>query len=347
MRQITVGEHESGQRLERLLAKYLDQAPKSFLYKMMRKKNITLNGKKAAGNEKVVTGDVIRMFLSEETIEGFSTPGKRVHTGEKLDILYENRHVMLVNKPAGMLSQKAAQDDVSMVEHVISHLWDTGELTEEMEKSFHPSVCNRLDRNTSGILVAGKTLTGLRTMSELIRERNVRKFYLCIVCGCVEKKQELKGYLYKDEKHNQVRIFESIEACARSKVKQEARFIHTRYRPLAYNGRDTLLEVELLTGRTHQIRAHLSFTGHPLYGDPKYGRMEVNRKLSQDYGLKGQLLHAYCLEMPKLGGEFADMSGRRFYAPVPELFLKIAEERGLGKWRHGVPEDFGVQPWKN
>ena len=155
MRELVISKYEAGQRFDKFLAKYMELAPKSFFYKMMRKKNITLNGKKAAGNEKLEEGDTVKLFLSEETIEGFREKKKRaVHTGAKLDILYEDEQVMLINKPAGMLSQKAEKGDISMVEHLISHLLDTGEVTEEMLKTFRPSLCNRLDRNTSGI-VAG------------------------------------------------------------------------------------------------------------------------------------------------------------------------------------------------
>ena len=330
MKLITVAEHEAGQRLDKLLAKYLDQAPKSFFYKMLRKKNITLNGKKAAGNEKLVVRDEIRLFLSDETIAGFTGKKEIVHTSGKLDIVYENRHMMLINKPCGVLSQRAEKEDISVVEQLISHLLETGEVTEDMLATFRPSVCNRLDRNTSGILVAGKTLLGLQTMSELIQKRELRKFYLCIVSGVVKEASEAKGFLWKNEKTNQVKILKKQEG--------DAKPIHTRYRPLADNGRDTLLEVELLTGRTHQIRAHLASIGHALYGDTKYGKTELNRRLSKEFGLKHQLLHAYCLEMPVLTGEFSDLSQKKFYAPVPEQFLKIAKERGLGTWRHGVPE---------
>ena len=146
MRELVISKYEAGQRFDKFLAKYMELAPKSFFYKMMRKKNITLNGKKAAGNEKLEKGDTVKLFLSEETIEGFREKKKRaVHTGAKLDILYEDEQVMLINKPAGMLSQKAEKGDISMVEHLISHLLDTGEVTEEMLKTFRPSLCNRLD----------------------------------------------------------------------------------------------------------------------------------------------------------------------------------------------------------
>ena len=208
MRELVISKYEAGQRFDKFLAKYMELAPKSFFYKMMRKKNITLNGKKAAGNEKLEKGDTVKLFLSEETIDGFREKKKRaVHTGAKLDILYEDEQVMLINKPAGMLSQKAEKGDISMVEHLISHLLDTGEVTEEMLKTFRPSLCNRLDRNTSGIVAAGKTLQGLQLLSGLFKERTLHKYYLCIVKGVSKEEQDVRGSLLKNEKTNQVRIF--------------------------------------------------------------------------------------------------------------------------------------------
>ncbi len=331
MRELVISKYEAGQRFDKFLAKYMELAPKSFFYKMMRKKNITLNGKKAAGNEKLEKGDTVKLFLSEETIEGFREKKKRgVHTGAKLDILYEDEQVMLINKPAGMLSQKAEKGDISMVEHLISHLLDTGEVTEEMLKTFRPSLCNRLDRNTSGIVAAGKTLQGLQMLSGLFKERTLHKYYLCIVKGVIKEEQDVRGWLLKNEKTNQVRIFKSET--------KDAKPIHTKYRPLADNGQETLLEIELLTGRTHQIRAHLSYMGHPIFGDPKYGDAVLNKKLASGYGLHMQLLHAWHLVFPELSGDFEGLSGKSIYAPAPKQFADIAQKRGLGTWEHGIPE---------
>lgn len=331
MRELVISKYEAGQRFDKFLTKYMELAPKSFFYKMMRKKNITLNGKKAAGNEKLEKGDTVKLFLSEETIEGFREKKKRaVHTGAKLDILYEDEQVMLINKPAGMLSQKAEKGDISMVEHLISHLLDTGEVTEEMLKTFRPSLCNRLDRNTSGIVAAGKTLQGLQILSGLFKERTLHKYYLCIVKGVIKEEQDVRGWLLKNEKTNQVRIFKSET--------KDARPIHTKYRPLADNGQETLLEIELLTGRTHQIRAHLSYMGHPIFGDPKYGDAVLNKKLASGYGLHMQLLHAWHLVFPELSGDFEGLSGKSIYAPAPKQFVSIAQKRGLGTWEHGIPE---------
>ena len=199
MRQLMVSERDAGQRLDKFLGKYLDKAPKSFIYKMLRKKNITLNGKKADGSEKLVKADEIKLFLAEETIANFMEQKKKEALSDTtanmqkekitLDILYEDENVLIINKPAGMLSQKAQKEDVSLIEHLTAYLLESGQLTEEELKTFHPGICNRLDRNTSGIIIAGKTLLGLQTMSELLRARTVDKYYQCIVKGKVVKKQ--------------------------------------------------------------------------------------------------------------------------------------------------------------
>lgn len=332
MRELVISKYEAGQRFDKFLAKYMELAPKSFFYKMMRKKNITLNGKKAAGNEKLEKGDTVKSdFSPKRRSEGFREKKKRaVHTGAKLDILYEDEQVMLINKPAGMLSQKAEKGDISMVEHLISHLLDTGEVTEEMLKTFRPSLCNRLDRNTSGIVAAGKTLQGLQMLSGLFKERTLHKYYLCIVKGVIKEEQDVRGWLLKNEKTNQVRIFKNeTKGCQTDPHK-----IPSACRQWA----ETLLEIELLTGRTHQIRAHLSYMGHPIFGDPKYGDAVLNKKLTSGYGLHMQLLHAWHLVFPELSGDFEGLSGKSIYAPAPKQFVSIAQKRGLGTWEHGIPE---------
>lgn len=245
MRELVISKYEAGQRFDKFLAKYMELAPKSFFYKMMRKKNITLNGKKAAGNEKLEKGDTVKLFLSEETIEGFREKKKRaVHTGAKLDILYEDEQVMLINKPAGMLSQKAEKGDISMVEHLISHLLDTGEVTEEMLKTFRPSLCNRLSAIRAESWQRARRCRVCRCSPGF--SKNVPAQILPLYRkGVIKEEQDVRGWLLKNEKTNQVRIFKNET--------KDARPIHTKYRPLADNGQETLLEIELLTGRTHRF----------------------------------------------------------------------------------------------
>lgn len=327
MRIVTVSKNEAGQRLDKLLAKYMNLAGKGFLYKMMRKKNITLNGKKCDGTEKLEEGDEIRLFLAEETIEKFSEVKVQKVKKTQLDLVYEDENVILINKPSGMLSQKAKETDESLVEYLIDYLLDSGSLTKAQLASFRPSVCNRLDRNTSGLVIAGKSLPGLQIMSEMIKERSIRKFYLCVVKGVLSDPMKLSGYLVKDEKTNQVTVYP--EHSSKQKLPKEALPIHTNYRPLKQDGSFTLLEVELITGRSHQIRAHLASIGHPIAGDYKYGDSRVNELVKRSYGVHSQMLHAWRLVMPDHVKEpLEKLSGQEFKAEPPKEMLRMTEQMG-------------------
>lgn len=320
MKLITVHEQEEGQKLLKLLGSYLKEASGGFLHKMLRKKNITLNGKKADGSEKLKAGDEIRLFLSDETYEKFA--GKQQTAKEqfptaKLDILYEDSHVLLVNKPAGMLTQKAAYKDISLNEYVLGYLSKSGQWSPE-EKAFRPSVCNRLDRNTSGIVICGKSMIGLQRMAELLQDRSLHKYYLCLIHGAMKEGQRLEGWLRKDEKSNQVEIL-------KVPVEDAAQII-TEYEPLKISSEATLLKVKLVTGKPHQIRAHLASVGHPIIGDPKYGDMKINEYYRKEFKLNRQLLHAWRLEFPELAAPLTDLSQKVVEAPVPELMNKIMQK---------------------
>ncbi len=325
MQELHVTENEAGQRLDKLLAKFLNQAPKSFLYKMMRKKNIVLNGKKCTGNEKLKQGDSIKLFFSDETIEKFSAGTYAIPKKEKINmlpIIYEDEQVLLMNKPIGVLSQKAKDSDVSAVEILINYLMETNQLSKEQFRTFHPSICNRLDRNTSGILVAGKTLSALQEMNRFFKERTIAKYYRCLVKGRVIKSEDyIKGYLVKDQKTNKVSITK--------KKTEEGVPIETEYCVIQSNDEVSLLEVHLITGKTHQIRAHLASIGHPIIGDYKYGDKQINEMYRQAYGLKSQLLHAYRLEMPSSNGSLAYLNDKKFVAELPDKFIKICKDKGV------------------
>ena len=330
MRVISIGKNEAGQRLDKMLAKYLNRAPKSFLYKMLRKKNITLNGKKAEGSEKLAVGDEVKLFLAEDTIEKFSEPvsglqGIKKDTIRKEssprelpfpEILYEDENVLIFNKPAGMLSQKADREEASMVEYVISHCLKTGKMKPEDLRLFRPSVCNRLDRNTSGILVAGVSLAGLQEMAKLFHDRTVHKYYYGIIMGRLEKEKKISGYLTKDHGKNQVVITEKP-------LSEESQWIETEYEPVSVGKRVTVLKILLITGRSHQIRAHLASIGHPLIGDTKYGNPEQNRLFREKYKIRSQMLHAGELTFPAMEGACAALSQKTVTAPLPEAFRRV------------------------
>ena len=313
MKEFIINENEAGQRFDKYLAKLLREAPKSFFYKMMRKKNITLNGKKATGNEKLFSGDHVKLFLSDETFEKFSGNDSAPRVHYALDIIYEDENILLINKPAGMLSQPADDGIPSLVEYLTGYLLKNGSLTENDLRTFRPSVCNRLDRNTSGLIAAGKSLSGLQELSGMFKSRELHKYYLCLVEGVLKEERYIKGYLAKDKKSNKVTIYKQ--------EKENALPVETKYYPLGTNGTRTLLKVELITGRAHQIRAHLASEGHSVVGDPKYGKA--------DKKLKGQLLHSFRMEFPSMKGSLSYLSGKVFTAPIPEIFLRTLKEEKL------------------
>ena len=342
---------DAGGRLDKYLLKFLKDAPTSFIYKMLRKKNIVLNGKKAAGNEFLKENDEVKLFLADETIVKF---GGKVNLSQTADreyvataedsiesgsddslynflkslkwefdepkVIYEDRDIIVLNKPVNVLSQIARTDDVSMNEWLISYLINKKSLTADDLLTVKPAVVNRLDRNTSGIILAGKTLTGLRFLSDIIKARTLKKYYLTIVKGEVLKNFTAEAYLLKNDNHNTVKIYQD-------KV-EGADYIKTAYEVLEVKGGHSLLKVELITGKSHQIRAHLSFLGYPVIGDGKYGLKSENTSYRR-MGLNSQFLHSYEIQFPKLEGEFAYLSGKKFNAKLPERLEKVSNKLGF------------------
>lgn len=319
MQQFIIGKNQAGQRFDKFLAKYLPGASKSLVYKMLRKKNITLNKKKSDGSEILSEGDSVESFFSDETFEKFTrgadldkgsfdkafelSSGDKVKTEskkrnsaslQKPTVIYEDEDILIANKPAGLLSQKAEKGDYSVNDWLIEYLLDNGKLTEFDLKTFKPSTCNRLDRNTSGLIVCGISLPGLQKMSEIIREGNIEKYYVTVCHGKIEKAFSARGILIKDT----VKNMSFIKNISDEDLKAN---IYTEFKPLSFNEEATLLEVNLHTGKPHQIRAQLSSLGHPIYGDKKYG--------ANDKGFKHQILCAYRLVFP-----VEEVLGERFIA---------------------------------
>lgn len=354
MQSVTIGNNQSGQRLDKFLKKYLPEASTGFLYKMLRKKNITLNGGKAEGKEMLSVGDEICFFFSDETFAKFSgvplvtdynnRDGQNnvpytIHTINPIqyenayktlkgiEVLYEDENVLILNKPVGILTQKAAPSDLSLNEWLVGYLLETNVLTAEELHTFHPSVCNRLDRNTGGIVLCGKSLAGSQALSRIIKERTVRKFYRTICIGTLKEDKMLDGYLYKDTATNKVTVSKQK---LNNKNLPECSPIKTAYHPVSFTKDYTLLEVELITGRTHQIRAHLASIGHALIGDYKYGVRSINDSLKKKYALESQLLHAYKIVFPgNETGVLSPLNNREIIAPCPLLFQQIQQDMGL------------------
>lgn len=316
MREIEIKPNDAGQRFDKYLKKLLCNASGSFIYKMLRKKNIVLNGKKADGSEKLKSGDFVKLFLSDETYLKFTVNSEVVQKEyealrklpvKDLQIVLEEDDILVINKPSGLLSQKANPNDVSANEWILAYLIQTGKLSFEDFMTFRPSICNRLDRNTSGLLIAGKSLKGLQEMAKVLQERTVKKYYRCIVAGEWKETTYLKGYLTKNEVSNRVTITDT-------KISDESKEIETEYRPVTNWKGYTELEVHLITGRSHQIRAHLASVGCPVIGDTKYGDTSVNRYFRDQQKLRFQLLHAYRMELE---------DGRVLIAEVPAKFKEV------------------------
>ncbi|MDE5680624.1 MAG: RluA family pseudouridine synthase [Lachnospiraceae bacterium] len=351
MQLFQIGENQAGQRLDKFLHKFMPAAGNGFLYKMLRKKNIVLNGKKAEGKEILAVGDTVSFFFSDETFCHFtgqvvgtearhaaSESASQRHTKEGsackqdrtalykeaygalrgITIIYEDKNILAVNKPAGVLTQRDSSGEPSLNEWVIGYLLHSGRLSEDTLKTFHPSVQNRLDRNTSGIVLCGVSLSGSQMLSELIRSRKLNKYYITIVKGSIDEAGELSGFLSKDEQKNQVRI-----------NGEEGREVKTAYRPLAVGEDVTCLEVKLITGRPHQIRAHMASIGHPVMGDMKYGDAAFNADCRKKYGVRCQLLHAAKVEFPMLSEDFSDLSGKVFTAPLPAVMKEVCRHGNM------------------
>ena len=325
MQELTITDLESGQRLNKYMMKYLNQAPSSFIYKMLRKKNITRNGKKASGDEILECGDVIKVFLADETIEKFrvvksagsatsdgSAQASRQKPGITLQILYQDSDILAVHKPVGVLSQKAQKDDYSINEAIVDYCLSMRILTVKQLETFHPSISNRLDRNTSGIILAGISLKGSQTLARILKGHTCEKYYYTIVAGEMKQCIHEKAYIVKDTKKNQSKI----QTKTTNPACPGASMIETAFTPLCVKNGFTLLQVQLFTGKSHQIRAHLQSLGYPMAGDTKYGNPAVNRKLRERYHLNHQLLHAGRLVLPDIP-EITD--------PLPAEFKKIAD----------------------
>lgn len=333
MREIIITSNDSGRRLDRFLRKYLPGASLSEVYKAIRK-DVKVDGKRRNESYILNEGEVLTLYLTDEALERFGAGShKNVHGGHAkrtFGTVYEDDDVLMVNKPFGLLTHGDSHEKKAhLANQVKDYLIETGAYDPRSEKVFVPAPVNRLDRNTTGIVLFGKTAAAMRELSRMIREDDIRKFYLTIACGEIKEEMHLGGSLVKDEDANKVEIFAG----------GEGKDIETIVRPLEvlrFGGglTATLCEVELVTGRSHQIRAHLASTGHPLIGDSKYatrGAAAVNDYIKANYGLTTQLLHADRVEFldSAAGSEsLGYLAGRAFDAPVPKRFREIFT--GLG-----------------
>ena len=305
MKEITIRQNDAGQRLDRFVGKAVPLLPESLLQKYIRLKRIKLNGKGAKRDTRLNAGDVLQLYINDEFFEKPREENSWLKVGTpKLNIVYEDENILLADKKPGVLCHSAGVWDYNtLIANIQAYLAQKGEWRPREENSFAPALCNRIDRNTGGIVIAAKNAESLRILNDKIRDREIEKFYLCAVSGRPNPpKGRLENFLFKDADKNQVYVKTKAEPGAKTAV--------TEYRLLCSKGRLSLVECRLLTGRTHQIRVQMAHAGWPLLGDGKYGREKFNK----DFGEKGQALYSYKLrfDFPTEAGILEYLRGREF-----------------------------------
>ncbi|MBR1635191.1 MAG: RluA family pseudouridine synthase [Lachnospiraceae bacterium] len=313
MKEFVIRAEESSQRLDKYLRRLLPQAAGGFLYKMLRKKNITLNGSRATGKELLAKGDAVRIYFSDDTFEKFAghTDSDAEYEALKriapdITVVFEDADIIVLSKPAGILTQKAKDTDISLNEQMLSYLIHSGALNKEQFAAFRPSVMNRLDFGTSGIVLAAKSLQGARSLAGQIASHSLKKEYLCLVHGDFRDQGKAVSYLVKDETANLVSLYDEPTEGA---VRIETDFsVEQRILPF------TLVRAGLVTGKSHQIRSQLAKLGHPIVFDAKYGNRQSDAPLRKRFPYLGQLLHAHRVVLE---------DGREFAAEMPGIFSSV------------------------
>lgn len=311
MKKIVVDKNDSGQRLDKFLLKSFESLPKSMMFKQIRKKNIKVNRKRCAPEQIVNEGDIIELYLADDMLIEKQVHYDFLSSPKNLYIIYEDENIILLNKKSGMLCHPEKGEYINtLVSSLKRYLYEKGEYSPREENSFSPALANRIDRNTSGIVIGAKNYEALKFLNEKIKSREIKKFYLTICEGIFENKAEtLKAYLTKDESKNTVSVSQEY--------KEGSKEILTKYRVVDYANGYSLVEVELLTGRTHQIRAHLAFIGHPLMNDGKYGRR---------HGRFSQELCSYKLRFEfENAGSFEYLNHKEFEIENCEVLKKFEE----------------------
>ena len=318
MKSFTIGKNDAGQRLDKFITKSVPSLPQSLLYKYIRIKRVKVNSKRAEISTRLKEGDIVDMYISDEFFTEKEYRYDFLSASDKLSIIYEDENIMLLDKKVGLLSHP---DDTeyndTLITRVKKYLYNKGEYNPADENSFTPSLVNRIDRNTGGIVIAAKNAESLRILNQKLKDRELEKYYLCVIHGTLkEKSGTLEGWLIKDESKNRVTVLTS--------KKDDAKQIFTKYRVLGETRDLSLVEVELLTGRTHQIRAHFASIGHPLLGDGKYGTNALNKA----YGYKKQFLYSYKLVFTFTtdAGILNYLDGRSF--AVDDVWFKEEFEQG-------------------
>jgi len=318
MIKVIIGVNEQNQRLDKFLRKYLGNAPLSYVYKAIRK-DVKVNGRRSHEDCILKEGDELSLYIPEAELAGMRRERRPVRVRRQFGIAYEDKNLLVAEKPFGLLTHGDKNEKKNhLTNQVIDYLIQNGDYDPRIEKTFVPAPVNRLDRNTTGLVIFCKNYVTLQTFNRVIRERGIiRKCYLTITSGEIPGELHLFDRMIKNEATNTIRVVDSAA---------EGKTMETMVRPLFTGGGYTLAEVELVTGRTHQIRAHLAKEGYPLIGDPKYGDPAVNKEMKRRFGLTTQLLHAYSLDFGQCPPGYEYLDGKTIRAEVPETFKKVQEE---------------------
>lgn len=319
MVKIIIEKNDGNQRLDRFLKKYLKNAPLSYIYKAIRK-DIKVNGKRCPKEHMLEAGDELSVYISDDELSKLTQVKTHAKAKRQFGIIYEDENILIADKPFGLLTHgDEFEKKNTLANQVTAYLIANGDYSPRAEKTFSPAPANRLDRNTTGIVLFGKNSSALKALNEMIRERDaIGKYYRTVVAGTMREPLVLEDRIEKNHRENRVKVL-PIE-------QDSGKVIKTAVRPVQTGGGFTLAEVHLVTGRTHQIRAHLAEAGYPLIGDRKYGDPKINSMVSRRFNLNTQLLHACRMEFGECKGVFEYLSGREFICSPSQEFMRITAE---------------------
>ena len=309
---LLVTSKDANQRVDKYLKKYLNEAPLSFIYKLFRKKDVKINKHWVKENYILQEGDELSIYVTDEQIKEFNKPKQIEKVNLNHPIIFEDENILIVDKPRGLLVHGDQNEkSVTLANEVINYLYFKNEY-DPKDKGFVPAPAHRLDRNTSGLVVFAKNLISLQQLEELFKDKdNIEKHYLALVKGVVDQKLEINSPLLKDEKTGTVRVSKGGKSAL------------TFVEKVKIYGDFSLVDVQILTGRTHQIRVHLASVNHPVVGDSKYGDFKVNKEFKDLYGFENQFLHAYKLKFKKLDGRLSYLSNKEFVSKLPAVEEKL------------------------
>ena len=313
---LKVKKEETGQSLEKYVKKVLSSAPMSFIYKLFRKKDVKVDGHWQDMKYVISEGDEVKIFVTDLQLEEFKSH-KEIKASSDISnwIIYEDDNVLLINKPRGILIQKDSSNDEALDEMVLLYLSNKGEYDPQSVSAYKPAPAHRLDRNTAGIVVFGKNITALRELADIINDKSkVSKRYLALVKGEINQDGEINASLEKNAKNGRVYVNENGKSSL------------TKYKVVKKLDGYTLLEVELLTGRTHQIRVHMAYINHPVVGDSKYGDFSLNKEIESKYGFKNQFLVAYQLCFHSLDNNLKYLSNKKIEIPLPKEMSDLLDK---------------------